>query len=330
MTTYSRQPLALRWLALLAAAILSLSALLISPLTAHANATNPEKTSISIVSSHTGATQAAANPLQVVTATITFDQNITVSSASALRAELDVSLNGTNIPAIGETSPDPYMVFDVGTIGTNYFTVKIYTPDPPPANGEFSIVGADLTITSASTNATLGKVLNSVTKTGTSNVALWPNTAFSNQIIATGLGFGTATSTPGDNFTSISPSLTIPISSLPQVRGVNYVELGYTDDTGFHKVYATTDPFGDYTYFLAVWPTGVPSLTGCIPLYSGSFITKTANDYANTIASAINYPFNNTGYTATVTGGTLTVTKNTMVYDDGETISLRVINYTNQ
>ncbi|AIQ65791.1 hypothetical protein PSTEL_24475 [Paenibacillus stellifer] len=326
MTTYSRQPLAMRWLALLAVAILSLSALLLSPLTAHANATNPEKSSISIVSSHTGATQAAANPLQVVTATITFDQNITVSSASALRAELDVSLNGTNIPAVGEVSPDPYMIFDVGTIGTNYFTVKIYTPNPPPASGMFAIMGAALSITSSSTDATLGKVLNSVTKTGTSDVALWPNTAFSNQIIATGLGFGSATSTPGDNATSTAPSLSIPISSLPQVRGVSYVELGYTDDTGFHKVNATYDSSG----LPFSWPSAVSSLTGTIPLHSHMFVTLTANDYANTIASAINYPGNTTGYTATVSGGTLTITKNTGVYDDGETISLRVINYTNQ
>ncbi|MNB98531.1 hypothetical protein D3C75_457860 [compost metagenome] len=315
----------MRWLALLAAAILSLSALLISPLTAHANATNPEKSSISIVSSHTGATQTAANPLQVVTATITFDQNITVSSAAALRAELDVSLNGTNIPAVGEVSPDPYMIFDIGTIGTNYFTVKIYTPDPPPASGMFAIMGAALSITSSSTDATLGKVLNSVTKTGTSNVALWPNTAFSNQIIATGLAFGTGTSTAGNIGTSTAPSLVIPISNLPQVRGVSYVELGSVVSSTITPVPATYDGSG----LTFSWPTSVPSLEGTIPLHSHMFVTLTANDYANTIAAAINYPGNYTGYSASVSGGTLTITK-TDPYVTGETISLRVINYTNQ
>ncbi|MNN68533.1 hypothetical protein D3C81_1842530 [compost metagenome] len=59
------------------------------------------------------------------------------------------------------------------------------------------------------------------------------------------------------------------------------------------------------------------------------FVTLTANDYANTIAAAINYPGNYTGYSASVSGGTLTITK-TDPYVTGETISLRVINYTNQ
>jgi hypothetical protein len=264
--------------------------------------------------------------LQVVSATITFDQAISVSSTSALLAELDVSLNGTNVPALGEVSPDPYMVFDVDSIGSNSFTLKIFTPSPSPAGGMFAIMGAALSVTSSSSSGVLGKVLTSVTAAGSSNVALWPDSAFANQIIATGLGFGAGVATPGDNSTATPPSLVIPISSLPQVRGVSYVQLGTVDSVGgVTPIPATYDASG----LAFSWPLSVPALSGTIPLHSHMFYTLTANDYALVIQGAINYPGNATGYSASVSGDTLTITK-TDLYDDGETISLNVINYTNQ
>lgn len=325
MTAYPRKPILKRFLAGIALASLAAVTLFSSPLTALAGV-NPVKSSIIITSSHGGIDQSTANPLQVVRATIYFDQAISVSSAADLRSELDVNINGNNVPALGDTSPDPYMVFDIETLGSNYITLKVFTPSPAPGSGMFAIMGADMSITSTSTVTGLGKILSSVTAAGSSNVALWPDTAFSHQVIATGLGFGAGVSTSGDNSTSTPPSLVIPISSLPQVRGVSYVQLGQVD------AYGSTTPIPatyDSSGLAFSWPSAVTSLNGTIPLHSHMFYTLTANSYALLIKGAVEYPSNYTGYEVDVSGDTLTITK-TAAYADDETISLKVINYTNQ